>query len=412
MVAACPFPCDRGTPVRIYRTAEHLARRGHEVHVITYHLGTKVADDLPFQVHRIPRVRTYKRLAPGPTYQKLLALDSLLVWKLLQVLRKHKIDLIHAHHYEGLIVSLAARRLTGHSVVYDAHTLLESELPFYRLGLMKRTKQWVGRKLDRWLPARASHVIAVTEDIRRRMVHEAKVRSEDVSLVASGVEIDHFQVRSHDLAREKAIKSLIFAGNLAPYQGVDVLLKAFKRLLKRRGDIRLLVASASPHGASQSLCREMGIGDSVDFVAAGFEELPGLLARADVALNPRADCDGYPQKLLNYMAAGKPIVSFAGSAKNLTHRQLGWVVEDGDIQGFVEAIDFLLNHPEWAASLGDNARRYARSEFSWEGVARKVEGVYERVLYGKATEGSDAGRLILPSAPDPVRGETAATQEL
>ena len=38
IVAACPFPLPRGTPVRILRMAEALADRGHEVHVVTYHL--------------------------------------------------------------------------------------------------------------------------------------------------------------------------------------------------------------------------------------------------------------------------------------------------------------------------------------------------------------------------------------
>ena len=39
MVAACPFPWPRGTPIRIHRMAEALGRRGHDVHVVTYHLG-------------------------------------------------------------------------------------------------------------------------------------------------------------------------------------------------------------------------------------------------------------------------------------------------------------------------------------------------------------------------------------
>jgi len=39
MIAACPFPWPRGTPIRIHRIAEAVARRGHAVHVVTYHLG-------------------------------------------------------------------------------------------------------------------------------------------------------------------------------------------------------------------------------------------------------------------------------------------------------------------------------------------------------------------------------------
>ena len=77
-VAACPFPSPRGTPVRIHRLSEALARRGHDVHVVTYHLGDDI-QEAPFHVHRIRDVKFYHKTAPGPTYGKLLVLNPLLL---------------------------------------------------------------------------------------------------------------------------------------------------------------------------------------------------------------------------------------------------------------------------------------------------------------------------------------------
>ena len=81
MVAACPFPWPRGTPIRIFRMADALGRRGHEVHVVTYHLG-EACSGAPFHIHRIPSVATYRKYSPGPTIQKLLIPDLLLVLKM------------------------------------------------------------------------------------------------------------------------------------------------------------------------------------------------------------------------------------------------------------------------------------------------------------------------------------------
>jgi glycosyltransferase involved in cell wall biosynthesis len=80
------------------------------------------------------------------------------------------------------------------------------------------------------------------------------------------------------------------------------------------------------------------------------------------------------------MAAGKAVVSFAGSAKNVKHQETGWIVEDGDVDGFAEAILSLLANQEMAARLGDKARQLVQSEFSWERTAELAEAVYERVL--------------------------------
>lgn len=89
VIAACPFPYPRGTPIRILRMAEGLAAHGHEVHVITYHLG-QAMDDLPFAIHRIPNIPTYQKFSPGPTYQKIVMLDTLLAIKILNVVRNKR----------------------------------------------------------------------------------------------------------------------------------------------------------------------------------------------------------------------------------------------------------------------------------------------------------------------------------
>ena len=380
MVAACPFPCPRGTPIRIFRMAEALSRRGHEVHVVTYHLGDEVKE-LPFHIHRIPAVKTYRRYSPGPTYQKLLVLDPLLAFELFRVLKTQPFDLIHAHHYEGLLVSRGVRRWSKLPIVYDAHTLLESELPYYPLGLPKRIKHGIGRRIDHWLPRDADHIISVTDSIRTKLIREAGVTPKDITVVSNGVENRHFARHSgKDNGRKTEEKTLIFAGNLAPYQGINFLLNAFKRVLNVRKDTRLQIVSDSPFDNYESLAKTLGIRDHVDVIKSDFHTLPEILARADIALNPRTDCDGIPMKLLNYMAAGKPTVSFAGSAKPLIHGESGLIVENGNVAAFADAIHLLLNDSTLAGSLGENARVYASSELSWEEKAQQIEIVYEMVL--------------------------------
>lgn len=114
VAAACPFTLRRGTPIRIQRMAEALAERGHEVHVVTYHLG---GDDCSAQlrVHRTPEDRHYAKLGPGPSVRKLAVVDRALYHLLKNVLREQKIDIIHAHHYEGLRSSrMALSQVTNH----------------------------------------------------------------------------------------------------------------------------------------------------------------------------------------------------------------------------------------------------------------------------------------------------------
>ncbi len=100
---------------------------------------------------------------------------------------------------------------------------------------------------------------------------------------------------------------------------------------------------------------------------------------------PRVHCDGIPQKLLNYMAAAKPIVAFAGSAKLLTHEQTGLVVPDGEVEAFADAIASLVEEPRRAAELGRRARAFVAAHHSWEHAAEQVEDVYYRLLRRRRT---------------------------
>lgn len=384
MIAACPFPAARGTPIRIQRIADELARRGHDVDVITYHMGSGVVQPA-YRTHRIANVRTYQKESPGPSLQKLLILDPLLALKALRLARACPYDVIHAHHVEGLLAALPARRITQAPLVFDAHTLLESELPYYRLGVPRRLLGWLGGRIDAWLPACADHVIAVSEQIRVAMVDRAGLQKDSVSLIPNGVESQFFgQQGAATPAVENSVPRVVFSGNLAAYQGIDLLLEAFGRAVRQRPDLRLRILTSDSFETYEGRARNLGIRDKIDIRQVALVDLPGELSAATVAVNPRVACDGLPQKLLNYMAAGCPIVSFAGSARHLEHERTAWIVADGDVESFANGIVRLAGDRRLASDLGEHAREFVRARMSWGHAATRIEQVYDLLAGGPA----------------------------
>lgn len=374
MIAACPFPWPRGTPIRIFRMGESLAARGHNVHLFTYHLGQR-ATDVPFSIHRIPDVPGYTRTAPGPTVRKLLQLNPRLARLVAQFMQDRPFDIIHAHHYEGILVATWAA--VHAPIVYDAHTTLAGELPYYYPWLPAWSTRQIGSWLDRRLPRRAQHTIAVSDRIRETLVAGGATSPDAISVIPNGVQWRLFDVAP--APRQKA-NTLIFTGNLSNYQGIDLMLRAFAELLRRRPGVRLILVTDSPFAPFDDLARKLEILPAIEVRPAPFCEQPALLAKADVAVNPRIDCDGVPQKLLNYMAAAKPIVSFDGSAVHLEHGRTGLRVPDRDTSAMARAIERLLDDPALAERLGAAARQEIKDRFSWEVVAQRVEQVYERLL--------------------------------
>ena len=381
MVAACPFPAPRGTPIRVLRMAEELASRGHRVHVVTYHHGVGRVDP-GVHVHRIRPVEGYHDLLPGPSLRKLGQLDPRLVGSLQRLLRSEPVDVIHAHHFEGLLVGRAARTLARvrAPLVFDVHTLLTSELPTYDLGLPGWATRMVATSFDRWIPSLADHVASCTERIRTKLSEIGAMPLDRITLLPNGVEVRRFDTGGAPGRAAGAPPRLIFTGNLARYQGIDLMLSALQLVLAERPEVRLTIVTSGAFDEYEAQARELGVRDAIDLVPASADEEPTLLGAADIALNPRVDCDGIPMKLLNYMAAARPVVSFAGSAPGLSHRDTAWLAADGDVRAFASGVLALLDDSSLGAQVGDNARRFVQANHTWARSARMAEIMYDRLL--------------------------------
>jgi glycosyltransferase involved in cell wall biosynthesis len=356
LVIAGPYPALRGSQVLVQQLAAGLRARGHAVFLLTH--GPRAGG------------------APRPGLRRVLR-DLVLAGRLWGVVRRERIDVIHAHNYEAALAGLVVGRATGRPVVYHGHNAMGEELPTYAHG---RIGRWVaarvGRLLDAHVPRRADFCIAVSEELGG-MLRRRGVADEGLSCIAPVR--DPFEVDA-GLVPEGREGLVCYAGNLDGYQNIAFLLRTFARVRARVPHARLVLVT---HG-------EGDIGDlrgaaGVDVVqTTSYAEVRVRLAMASVAVCPRVERSGFPMKLLNYMAAGKAIVASAGSAKGLIDGVTGRIVPDGDEEEFADAVIGLLGDPVERARLGDTARRVVVDPGAWEVVLDRVESIYARVLARRA----------------------------
>jgi len=215
---------------------EALRACGHQVELITYHVAEEDTD-LDFPVHRLFNKRVHRAMPAGPSASKLFLYDALLAMKVWQVVARGGFDVIHAHHFEGLLASVPARLRHRVPLVYDAHTMLRLELPSYGPRLSHWIARTAGGWLDGMLPRGADHIVAVTPDIRDSLIERHGLSPERVTVVMNGVEAGTFRVEQAP-SPDGAVR-LIYSGTVAPYQDIDLLLEAFARARRVREDLRL-----------------------------------------------------------------------------------------------------------------------------------------------------------------------------
>jgi len=183
---------------------------------------------------------------------------------------------------------------------------------------------------------------------------------------------------------------LLYVGALQPWQGVDVLLRAFARLTDLTG-LRLVVCSSVPRPRARPLHRladRLGVADRVDWhYTVPHAEVAAWMAHAAVSLAPltasprNLDQGCSPLKIWESMAAGSPVVAsdLPAVRELITDGVDGRLVRPDRPAELARAVRILLEYPEMAAELGRRARERIGSGFTWAHARARLADVYEQL---------------------------------
>ena len=408
MVAACPFPANHGSAASIREMSDTLSDMGHKVHIVTYPFGQEEIAVRRATVHRTAPFRPEKNAKVGPSGEK-FALDFQLLRLLCRVIRRERIDVIHAHNYEGALIGIMAKWLTRRPLLYNAVNLMTDELAGYRFIRPAWLAHSLARGLDWFTPIFPDHITAVSPELRQWFI-EHRVPAAKVDMVPAGIEPELFDHPEPEKFREKYKLGnrpiVMYTGVLNAFQRIDYLLRGFAVALREKPDALLLVVSplvsAAHEQEHKKLAAELGISNSIVWISPhSLQDLPSYLALADVAVVPRPECPGHPVKLLNYMLAGRPIVSFAGGAKGVRHLHDAFIVPNHDCEALGRGILTLLNDRSLAGELGNNARATVLAEFDWRQICRKIEQIYDQLLNTSVSSAGSLDDSATPAAAQP-----------
>jgi glycosyltransferase involved in cell wall biosynthesis len=301
-------------------------------------------------------------------------------------------DICHEHN--GLFsigASFACARLgIPYILTFSADPLLELTL----IGKpLKGIHEYIARKEAMYSYQLAERIICVSEQAKNHLIESWRVMPEKIRVMPNGVDVELFgelhdsrMIRSkYDLKDDFVIG---FVGGFQYWHGVEQLLESYNIVKSKIPNATLLLVGDGPVRADiETMAKDLDLDNSVKITGlVSQQRVPELMSAMDVAVLPYPqlpqDLWFSPLKLYEYMAAGKAIVASNSG-------QIGEVLEDGyngilvnpgDEEDLANAIIHLSQEPQKRVFLGQNARRNAIENHSWDNYIRRLEQIYLSVF--------------------------------
>jgi len=309
-------------------------------------------------------------------------LDIRPVLRLLSILERHDIDIIHSHTIRGNFYARAAVSLCRRAVkcITTVHSHIVDEL---KGGGTFGFRDWLLWKREKLAWSKVDHFICVSDGLRRKLLWNG-VPDERISVVANGVEVPDLT------AREKPRKSVreelslqddeILAttvGRLVPVKNHLLFLQAARNVVKTKNVKFLVVGDGVLFNSLKAKAKEWALEGRV-FFAGWRNDVDRILCATDIYVITSV-VEGLNLSVLEAMALGVPIVGtdVKGISDIVVDKENGFLAPLNDVNALSNAILTLADNKELSERMGRNGRQLVEQKYSVHKMVANTVKVYK-----------------------------------
>jgi len=296
--------------------------------------------------------------------------------KALQIGKQEKYDFIftifHPFHLVPKAAVESAKELQIPSIVKVDDAIYEKSSGIK--SIQRRIEKMVNGKTLR----NASNVLVSNKDTEKVIIKEYDVSPEKISIIPNGVDLSLFNI-----SKQKDPKKIIFTGAMYYHRGLDILLEAIPKIIKKIPDAKfILIGSGSELEKLKEIVSKNNLESSVEFKGwIKREGIPENIADASIGIGPLRLTDvtagALPIKVLEYMTVSLPIIAQKGTLPDdvLVNEKNGYFIDGVD--DLAEKIISLLEKPEKIKEMGLQSSQMVQ-KFSWNNIVKNILEVFEK----------------------------------
>lgn len=350
-----------------------LARRGHEVHFITYQQPFRLPDFVPDVFFHEVDVGRYP-LFEYPPY------DLALAARMHEVVRDHKLDLLHVHY----AIPHATSGWIAREMLRDAGSdiVLITTLHGTDITIVGQDPSF--HAITKFSIEKSDHVTAVSHFLREETIRAFGCAGHNVEMIPNFVDPD-----LHDRSRygrvlgpeiPEDVPVLMHLSNFRPVKRVRDIIKIFARVRQSMPATLVMVGDGPDRVFAEEEARSLGVERDVHFYGR-INAIAPLLANADLFLLP-SQTESFGLSALEALATGVPVVASdtGGLPEVVTDGVTGALHPVGDVEAMAaSAVELLSDRDRWQKA-SDAAARDARERYSLDAVVSQYEALYKSAI--------------------------------
>ncbi len=387
IVSPQPFYEDRGTPIAIKHVLNALLELGYSVDILTYPIGKDIKHE-QVRYFRSPNPFGFSEIRVGFSFKKLV-LDVCLFFELKKRLSEDHYVCIHAVEEAAFLALWTAKKYKT-PVIYDMQSSMAEQMCGMK-GLGNPLMRKLFYACENWLIKNAQKTVcsAGLSTSVLNALPSANIQEWNYPGVVETVSDHTLQAVKEELYLQEKDRVILYTGNFAEYQGIDLLVGAIPEVVEQVPQTVLVLVGQEDLGKDPLIERLKKTLPKYAYRIVKRqpkERMAAFMALADVVVSPRSFGNNLPLKVLEYLASGCVIVATDIHAhRTVLNADLALLVPPNS-KGIAEGLVRILEDKSLYLKLSQAVSRYAENKLSWLFFVRTVNDLYFQCAALEKTE--------------------------
>jgi len=380
------FPPKRGgVQTAAYNTAKFLSKFGHNVVVVT----SKWADERR-KLHKMDDFLVYRFKSYNPpeikgiTQISSLRFNPIMLFKLPKLIKKHKIQLIHA---QGRLFPISWLTTIMNKLVFKRPMFVNVQGRL-EVGISGVIENAFDKIITKHIYQKVlKKIICVSESLKARLSNLG-IKDDKLVVISNGVDISKFtkipDAKFFDkyLDGKNNYKKVVFVGRLDAQKGVEYLIRAIPNVIKNYTKVHFFIlGNGNLEKMLKSLAKELNILESITFLdMIPLDKMAEFYSSADIFCLPSIH-EGFPLSIAEALSIGLVIVASAteGIPEAIIEKKNGFLTTPRDVTELTtKLIKSLTLSIDEIKEIKKNNINLAKKNYSWQKIVKEIVTLYKQ----------------------------------